>query len=403
MNVKTNVWRNMQVFDGLQTLPHRMAITADISTGKIIGLARESDYQPDIKAQLAGENFLITPGFIDCHTHIIYAGSRSSEFEQCLEGVSYEEIAKAGGGILSTVNATRNASVDELLAVSLPRLDALINEGVTSLEIKSGYGLTLEDELKILKVARKMEKLRKVRIITTLLAAHAIPPEYKNNSDAYVEHICEEIIPAAVADNLADAVDVFCEKIAFNLEQCERIFQTAKKYHLPVKMHAEQLSNLGGSVLAAKYQALSVDHVEYLDEEGIKAIKESETVAVLLPGAFYMLRETQKPPIDMLRKYQIPLAIATDANPGSSPIFSPTLMLNMACTLFGLTPTESLQGFTTNAARALNLHKHNIGRIAVNQQADFCVWNVEAAAELCYAVQANRLKQRVFAGVADAI
>jgi len=404
------VWRNMWFFDGIKTLPRQMAV--EVKNGKIIHLEEELTYRTkypntlDIDhfaedVQLAGQNGLITPGFIDCHTHIIYGGTRLNDFILRTEGVSYEQIAKNGGGILRTLHDTRRASESELLEQSLPRLDALISEGVTTLEIKSGYGLTLDDELKMLRVARQMAQMRKVRIITTLLAAHAVPPEYQGQADKYVDLICQKIIPQAASENLADAVDVFCEGIAFSPKQCAKIFQAAKQYQLPIKAHAEQLSNLGGAKLAAEYGALSVDHIEYLDEEGVKAIKQAGTVAVLLPGAFYMLHEKQLPPIALLRKYKVPIALATDANPGSSPIFMPSLILNMACTLFGLSTKEALSGFTVYAAEALGLAEQGLGRLQVGSPADFCVWNLRYAPELCYAVQPNRLRQRVFNGEPD--
>jgi len=409
MNKRVWVWRNMQVFDGIKTLPHKMIVA--VENGKITHLEPEvKSYSPEDSRdidhwaediQLAGHDGLITPGFIDCHTHIIYGGSRLKDFVLRSEGVSYQQIAQNGGGIISTLQDTRAASEKELLEQSLPRLDALISEGVTTVEIKSGYGLTLNDELKMLRVARQMEKQRKVRIITTLLAAHAVPPEYRGKADDYIDLICNEIIPQAVAENLVDMVDVFCEGIAFSPEQCEKVFKTAQKYNLPIKAHAEQLSNLGGAELAAKYGALSVDHIEYLDEAGIQAIKQVGTVAVLLPGAFYMLREKQLPPIELLRSYKVPIALATDANPGSSPIFMPSLIMNMACTLFGLTTQEALTGFTVNAAKALGLDKQGLGHLQLGSPADFCVWNIKEAADLCYAIQPDRLKQRVFAGVPD--
>jgi len=395
MHAEKLVWRNMCVFDGKNTLPQKMAL--EVTHGKIIRMEPEADYVKDGKT--VAENGLITPGFIDCHTHIVYAGNRAAEFEQRLEGASYEDIAHNGGGIVSTVHATRAASEETLLEQSLPRLDALLADGATTVEVKSGYGLTLIDELKMLRVARRMETMRPVRIVTTLLAAHAVPPEYRGRADDYVDMVCHEIIPAAAAENLADSVDVFCERIAFSLEQCEKIFQCAHRYQLPVKVHAEQLSNMGGTALAARYGALSADHVEYLDEAGIAAMHKAGTVAVLLPGAFYMLHETQKPPVELLRQYQIPMAIATDANPGSSPICMPSLILNMACTLFGLTPTEALRGMTSHAARALGLQTTGIGVLQTGSPADFCVWNADAPVDLCYAIQPGRLRQRVFQGV----
>jgi len=408
-NKRVWVWRNMRVFDGIKTLPHKMTVM--VEKGKITYL--ESEGQPYSEetmkylgrrfenVKLAGENGLITPGFIDCHTHIIYGGSRLNDFVLRSEGAGYEQIAKNGGGILSTLQDTRAASEEALLEQSLPRLDALISEGATTIEIKSGYGLTLNDELKMLRVARQMEKQYQVRIITTLLAAHAVPPEYRGRADEYIDLICQEIIPAAVAENLVDMVDVFCEGIAFSPTQCEKIFRAAQQYNLPIKAHAEQLSNLGGAVLAAQYGALSVDHIEYLDESGVKALKQAGTVAVLLPGAFYMLHEKQRPPIELLRQYKVPIALATDANPGSSPIFMPSLIMNMACTLFGLTTQEALTGFTVNAAQALGLDKQGLGHLKPGSPADFCVWNIKEAADLCYAIQPGRLRQRVFAGVPD--
>jgi len=408
-NKRVWVWRNMRIFDGIKTLPHKMTIM--VENGKITYLdATDKSYsEGDLNyisrratnIQLAGESGLITPGFIDCHTHIIYGGSRLNDFILRTEGASYEQIAKNGGGILSTLHDTRAASEEDLLEQSLPRLDALISEGVTTIEIKSGYGLTLNDELKMLRVARQMQQQRQVRIITTLLAAHAVPPEYHGRSNNYIDLICSEIIPAAVAENLVDMVDVFCEKIAFSPAQCEKVFQAAQQYNLPIKIHAEQLSNLGGAALAAQYGALSADHIEYLDEKGIKAMQQAGTVAVLLPGAFYMLREKQLPPIELLRKYKVPMALATDANPGSSPIFMPSLILNMASILFELSTQEALSGFTVNAAKALGLDKQGLGRLQVGNPADFCVWNIQEAADLCYAIQPARLKQRIFSGVPD--
>jgi len=411
MNKRIRVWRNMQVFDGIKTLPYKMDVA--VENGKIIhwqpesgAYSREDSNDIDLWAediQLAGHDGLITPGLIDCHTHLVYAGSRADEFEQRLEGVSYAQIAKNGGGIASTVRATRAASEEELIQQSLPRLDALLAEGVTTVEIKSGYGLTLQDELKMLRAARKMETLRSVRVMTTLLAAHAVPPEYQGRADAYIEHICQEIIPAAAQEKLADSIDVFCETIAFSPAQCEKIFQAAQAHHLGIKAHAEQLSHLGGAALAARYGARSVEHLEYLDEDGIKAMRVAGTVAVLLPGAFYMLRETRMPPIELLRKHKVPMALATDANPGSSPICMPTLILNMGCTLFGLTPLEALRGMTRNAAMALGLHPQGIGILSENSPADFCVWDARSPVELCYAIQPGRLRQRVFAGVPDRV
>ena len=391
------LWRDVQVFDGQALLDEAMTVRVD--DGRVAGIwpsraFAEADAQGAVEA---GQGGVMTPGLVDCHTHLVYAGDRAGEFEQRLEGVSYAEIAKAGGGILSTVRATREASEEALLAASLPRLDALLADGVTTVEIKSGYGLTLSDELKMLRVARRLGELRPARVTTTLLGAHALPPEYAGRADDYVSLVCDEMIPAAAGEGLADAVDVFCEGIGFSPAQCERIYQAAQAHGLAIKAHAEQLSNLGGSALAARYGALSADHIEYLDEAGVRAMAEAGTVAVLLPGAFHVLRETQLPPIDLLRQYQVPMAVASDANPGTSPICMPSLMANLACTLFRLTPREALAGMTAHAARALGLPE--LGRIAVGAAADLCLWDIQHPAELAYAVQSGRLRQRIFNGV----
>ena len=393
---KRLLWRDLTVFDGLQVLPEPMAVLAE--GDHIAGLWPERDFDSMLAAgaEEAGRGGVMTPGLVDCHTHLVYAGDRAGEFEQRLEGVSYEEIARAGGGILSSVRATRAASEDELIATSLARLDALLADGVTTVEIKSGYGLTVADELKMLRVARRLGELRPVRVVTTLLGAHAVPPEYAGRADDYVSLVCDEMIPAAAAEGLADAVDVFCEGIGFSPAQCESIFQAAREHGLAIKAHAEQLSNLGGSALAARYGALSADHIEYLDEAGVRAMAEAGTVAVLLPGAFQVLRETQLPPIELLRQYQVPMAVASDVNPGTSPICLPTLMAHLACTLFRLTPREALAGMTAHAARALGLPE--LGRIAVGAPADLCLWDIRQPAELAYAVQAGRLRQRIFCG-----
>lgn len=390
------LWRNVTLFDGIDQLPVPMAVL--VEHGKITGLWQESDFDPALAAgaEVAGNAGVMTPGLVDCHTHLVYAGDRAAEFEQRLEGVSYEAIARSGGGILSTVRATRAASEEELINCSLPRLDALIADGVTTVEIKSGYGLTLDDELKMLRVARRLETLRPVRVTTTLLGAHALPPEYADNAEGYVDLVCQHMIPAAAAQKLADAVDVFCEGIAFSPAQCERVFKAAIAHGLAIKAHAEQLSNLGGSALAARYGALSADHIEYLDEDGVRAMAEAGTTAVLLPGAFHVLRETRLPPVALLRRYGVPMALASDANPGTSPICMPSLIANLACTLFRLTPREALSGMTAHAARALG--RPELGRIAVGAPADLCLWDIRHPAELAYAVQAGRLRQRVFNG-----
>ncbi len=339
---------------------------------------------------------LVTPGLIDCHTHLIYAGDRAAEFEARLLGKSYEEIAKAGGGILSTVRATRAASEDELVEAALPRLDALIAEGVTTIEIKSGYGLTLRDELKMLRAARRLGALHPVRIRTTLLAAHALPPEFKGRADDYITYVCDEIMPAAHAEGLADAVDGFCEGVGFSPAQIERVFQKAAGLGLKIKLHAEQLSDLGGAALAARYGALSADHLEYLNDRDIPAFAKAGTVAVLLPGAFYYLRETRLPPIAALRAAGVPMAVATDCNPGTSPMNSLLLAMNMGCTLFRLTPEEALAGATRNAAKALGLS--GAGTLETGKRADFCLWGARHPAELAYGIGVNSLEKRFFSG-----
>lgn len=340
---------------------------------------------------------LITPGLIDCHTHLIHAGNRAQEFEQRLLGVSYEQIAQQGGGILSTVYATRKASVEQLVELAIPRLKTLMTEGVATIEIKSGYGLDLDSELNMLRAARELAKRFPVRISTTLLGAHTLPPEYKNRADAYIDWVCNELIPAAVSEKLADAVDVFCEHIAFSPAQTERVLQAAQSYGLGIHVHAEQLSNQHASALAARYHAWSADHLEWLDEEGIQAMAASSTVATLLPAAFYFLRETKVPPIELLRHYQVPMAVATDFNPGTAPLASLRLTMNMACTLFRLTPEEALLGVTRHAAKALGL-QDQIGQLREGFAADFIVWDIQHPAELAYQVGINPIKQRVFAG-----
>ncbi|WAC48410.1 imidazolonepropionase [Asticcacaulis sp. SL142] len=341
---------------------------------------------------------LISPGLIDPHTHLIYGGDRAHEFRLRLEGASYEQISRAGGGIVSTMTATRAASEAGLIAQALPRLDALLNEGVSTLEIKSGYGLTLDDELKMLRAARALEGLRPVRIKTTFLGAHALPPEYAGRADDYITEVCEVMIPAVAAEGLADAVDVFCEGIGFSPAQTERVFQAAQVQGLRIKLHAEQLSNLNGSALAAQYGALSADHLEYLDEAGIAAMKASGTVATLLPGAFYFVRETKLPPIQALRDARVPMALATDNNPGTSPLTSLLLVMNMAATLFRMTVDECLLGVTLNAARALGLHAET-GSLEAGKVCDLAIWDVARPEELVYRIGFNPLFARVFNGV----
>jgi len=342
---------------------------------------------------------LITPAFIDCHTHLVFGGNRAREFEMRLEGASYEDIARAGGGILSTVKATRACSEDDLVQDALQRLDILLGEGVRTIEIKSGYGLTIADEIKMLRAAKRLSELRGIRVRTTYLAAHALPPEYKGRSEAFVDEVVLPGMDAAHAEGLIDAVDVFCERIAFSIEETRAIFEHARRRGLPVKIHAEQLSNLGGAKLAASFGALSADHLEYLDEDGAGALAKAGTVAVLLPGAFYTLRETQAPPVSALRDAGVPIAIATDCNPGSSPLTSLLLAMNMACTLFRLTPEEALAGVTRNAAKALGLEA-DIGTISPGKRAELAVWNVAEPAELSYRIGFNPLHQVIIGGEA---
>lgn len=381
-----SIWINMRLPGGMEN-PGAIGIQA----GKIAWTGPQNSL-PAAPAALAAEihdggGRWITPGLIDCHTHLVYGGNRAREFEMRLQGASYEDIAKAGGGILSTVNATRATSEDELLTAARHRLHNLMAEGVTGIEIKSGYGLDTATEKKMLTVATRLGQETGIRIQRTFLGAHALPPEYKDRADDYITHICEDMLPALHEAGLVDAVDAFCERIGFNLSQTERVFKKAQEMGLPVKLHAEQLSNQHGSALAARYHALSADHLEYLDEDGIKAMAESGTVAVLLPGAYYFLRETQLPPVDLLRKHNVPIAIATDHNPGTSPVHSLLLMMNMACTLFRLTPEEALAGVTCNATKALGWH--DAGKLEQGYRADFVLWDVGELAELGYSIGRN--------------
>ena len=340
---------------------------------------------------------LITPSLIDCHTHIVHGGHRAGEFEQRLQGASYAEISAAGGGIVSTMSATRAADVESLVASALPRVDALLAEGVSVIEIKSGYGLDTDTELNMLRAARKIQTLRPLLVKTSFLGAHAVPAEYKGSADDYIDKVCIPALKLAHQENLVDAVDGFCESIAFTPQQIERVFIAAQSLNLPVKLHAEQLTLLGGAALAAQYNALSADHLEYLDEAGVMAMAKTGTVAVLLPGAFYTLRETQYPPVELLRKHGVPVAIATDCNPGSSPLASLLLTMNMACTLFRLTPEETLTGVTRVAAQALGLTDR--GSIAPGMAADCTLWNVEHPAELSYRIGFNPLIERFSQGI----
>ena len=349
----------------------------------------------DVQTLDAGGRWL-TPGLVDCHTHLVYAGNRANEFAARLEGSTYEQIAKAGGGIAATVRDTRAASSEDLIAQSLPRLVALAREGVTTVEIKSGYGLDMANERKILQAARSLAAAVGVDVRTTLLAAHAVPPEYAGRTDDYVDLVCHEMIPTAAREGLADAVDAFCESIAFTPQQTRRVFEAARTHRLPVKLHADQLSDTGGAALAAEFGALSVDHLEYTNETGVAAIARAGSVAVMLPGAFHVLRETRMPPIAKLRAERVPIAVATDCNPGTSPVVSLVLMLNFACTLFRLTPEEALAGVTRNAARALGLSDR--GTIAPGQRADLALWDIAEPAELAYMIGGNPCAGIVRAG-----
>jgi imidazolonepropionase len=340
---------------------------------------------------------LVTPGLIDCHTHLVYGGDRAKEFEMRLEGATYAQIARAGGGIRSTVKATRAAGVEELRVCALRRLDAMISEGVTTVEVKSGYGLDLEAEKRMLQVARSLPDHRQVRVCATYLGAHAVPADYDGRADDYIDYVCQTVLPHFAELGLMDAVDAFCESIGFSAAQVDRVFAAATALGLPVKLHAEQLTDQGGAEVAARHGALSADHLEYLSQAGIDAMAQAGTVAVLLPGAFYTLGETQAPPVAGLRKAAVPIAIATDCNPGSSPLASPLTAMNMACILFALTPEEALIGMTRNAALALGIDALT-GTLEVGKRADLAIWDVEHPAELAYGIGMNPLHQRIFGG-----
>jgi imidazolonepropionase len=377
--------------------------TISIRDGVIDRICHQSEFNmslEDFDTILDCQGKLITPGFIDSHTHLIFAGSRSQEFEQRLLGASYQSIILNGGGIHSTVQATRLASEEHLIELALPRLDSLIRSGCTTVEIKSGYGLSFEHEIKMLRAAKALESHRKINVHTTLLAAHTVPKEYQQRPDDYVDWICQDMIPYCAEHQLADSVDVFCESIGFNLKQSERVFQSAVKHGLSIKGHTEQLSNMGGSALAARYGALSVDHIEYLDLPGVEALSKANTVATLLPGAFYFLKETRKPPIELLRRHNVPMAIATDVNPGTSPFADLRLMMNMACTLFGLSPQEALRGVTNHAAQALG-KQIVIGQVKEGNCADLAVWDMSHPSELSYQIGLNSLYCRVVNGRLD--
>lgn len=359
-----------------------------VEQGKIVWIGSTED-APSGKSELDAQGKFLSPAFLDCHTHLVFAGSRANEFEQRLTGLSYEEIAKQGGGIIATVNATRAATEQELLDLALPRAKQLMSEGVACIEVKSGYGLDTDTELKMLRVARKLGELLPIKVNTTFLAAHALPPEYKDNADGYIDLICQQMLPQVAAEGLADAVDGFCEGIGFSPAQMRRVFDKAVELGIAVKLHAEQLSDLSGAALVAEYQGLSADHLEYLSESSIMAMAKADTVAVLLPGAFYTLSETKLPPLDLLRQHKVSMAIGSDYNPGSSPLCSLKLMLHMACTQFKMTPEEALAGITVNAAKALG--EKNKGSIEIGQDADLCLWDIQHPAELAYTFGVNPL------------
>jgi imidazolonepropionase len=388
-------WVNAQ----LATMVSGYGTVADgvvaVTGGKISWVGPRSAWRGGAREEHDARGAWITPGLVDCHTHLVYAGNRASEFELRLKGASYEEIARAGGGIVSTVKATRAASEAELFRISRKRIQSWLDEGATAIEIKSGYGLDRDTELRMLRVARRLGE--EITVKTTFLGAHALPPEYAGRADEYIDFVCEEVLPAAAKEGLADAVDAFCERIAFDVSQTGRVFEKAKALGLPVKLHADQLSDSGGAALAARFRALSADHMEFSSECGIAAMAREGTVAVLLPGSFYFLRETKLPPIDALKREGVPIALATDHNPGTSPVSSPLLILNMACTLFRLTPEEALAGMTRHAAQALGLQKTH-GTLEPGKAADLALWDIGSPAELAYAVGANPCVGRVRAG-----
>jgi len=401
------------MFDHLWTNIHAATMTEDGNFGIIknaaigiqgkkiawIGAQDDLPQKPETLSDYAhdGQGRWATPGLIDCHTHLVYAGDRSAEFERRLQGASYESLAKAGGGILSTVKATRSALERQLYEATLARVKILFHEGVTTFEMKSGYGLDTATERKMLRVATALRDELGLRIQRSFLGAHALPPEYAGRGDDYIDFICGEMLPELFAEKLVDCVDGFCETIGFSNAQIERLFKKSKELGLPVKLHAEQLSNQQGAALAARYKGLSADHIEYLDEAGVKAMAEAGTIAVLLPGAFYFLREKQLPPVSLLRKYKVPIAVATDHNPGTSPTLSLLLMLNMACTLFRLTPEEALAGITRHAARALG-YQNICGTLEKGKAADFALWDITHPRDLCYYFGGNPCRGVVMAG-----
>ena len=401
------MWDRLLVDCNVATLEERPGDPLGVIENAAIGIADGKIVRIGKRTELAGfrarnvdalGGAWVTPGLIDCHTHLVFGGTRADEHAMRRAGATYEEIAAAGGGIASTVKRTAAASDEQLIAQSRRRLHALMRGGCTTVEIKSGYGLQSSSELRLLKIANALGEAEPVRIVPTLLALHALPPGQKDRRAHYVGEIVDKLIPAVAKAGLAAGVDAFCETIAFTPEEVERLFKAAAAHGLPVRLHAEQLSNQKGAALAARYRALSADHLEYLDEAGAKAMAAAGTVAVLLPGAYYALQEERKPPVALLRKHQVPIAIATDCNPGTSPLLSPTLAMNMACTLFALTPEEALRGITINAARALGL-AHAVGSIAVGKQADLCAWRIESLSELGYWIGLAGPERRIFNGV----
>lgn len=397
------IWRDARLATmapgtpGLGVVEHGLIAARE---GRIV-YAGPSDAAPrglDAQETITCDHRWITPGLIDCHTHLVHGGDRAHEFELRLAGASYEQIARQGGGILSTVAATRSASRGDLVTSALPRLDALIAEGVTTVEIKSGYGLELECELRLLRAARDLARVRKVDVMTTFLGAHALPPEYRDDRETYVDLVAGEMMREVAREGLADAVDGFCEGIAFSPAEISRVFSSARAEGLLVKLHADQLSNQHGAALAARFEALSADHLEYTDADGVVALARAGTVAVLLPGAYYFLRERHAPPVDLLRRYHVPIAVATDMNPGTSPLTSLLLALNLAATEFRLTVTECLLGVTREAARALG-RLHEVGTLEAGKRCDLAIWDIDRPAELVYRMGFNPLYQRVFEGV----
>jgi imidazolonepropionase len=400
------LWRNARICpagdEADLIVPGAMAVERD----RIVWIGNDGEVPAELVSSAQRTRDLarrwITPGLVDCHTHLVYGGCRADEFQMRLSGATYEQIAKAGGGINSTVRATRLADEESLFRQSVRRLKALLAEGVTAVEVKSGYGLNLHDERKMLKVARRLGDHFPVTVYTTFLGAHAVPPEFAGRADDYIRGVCDEMLPALHDEGLIDAVDVFSENIAFSIAQAERVFETAARLGLPVKIHAEQITNMGAASLAARYHALSADHLEHLDEAGVRAMESAGVVAVLLPAASYFLGETKQPPIDLLRRHNVPIAVATDSNPGTSPNTSILLTMNMACTLFRLSPAEALAGVTRQAARALGKNDTH-GVLAVGRYADFCVWDIESPSELAYWIGFNPLYLVVRRGVETSV